>query len=155
MSSSSQDRCPFCGAKHECKGCHAPVPANLDHEGVCANCLEWRYRPVPRLKADDPNVVSRVRVNNCPEWRRLPLVETLMLKRACQPDGQGAGKGRKGKRGRPRRSTDRLNEYRDIKERWDRAKAAGVSKAQFCADQRIETETLETALRTCRNKESP
>jgi hypothetical protein len=53
-------------------------------------------------------------------------------------------------RGRRRLTPERLAEYRDIKERWERAKSAGVRKEQFCQDNHISLETLETALRTCR-----
>jgi hypothetical protein len=58
------------------------------------------------------------------------------------------------KRGHPRLSPMKLAKYRDLKERWERAKSAGVSKAQFCEDQRISLETLDTALRTCRKQPS-
>jgi hypothetical protein len=59
------------------------------------------------------------------------------------------------KRGHPRLSPLRLAKYRDLKQHWERAKSAGVSKEQFCEDQRISLETLETALRTCRKQPSP
>src|SRR5262249_40848475 len=70
-----------------------------------------------------------------------------------EQDLQACGSGPK-KRGRHRLSPERLAKYQDIKERWERAKSARVSKPQFCEDQHITPETLDTALRTCRKKAS-
>jgi hypothetical protein len=57
-----------------------------------------------------------------------------------------------GRRGHPPLTPERLAYYHDIKERWERAKGAGVRKIQFCQDNHITRETLETALRTCRKE---
>jgi hypothetical protein len=73
------------------------------------------------------------------------LVEWCMNRR-------GAQRNTPGRRGHPPLSPDRLVQYREIKGRWEKAKGAGVRKDQFCRDNRITREALETALRTCRNK---
>jgi hypothetical protein len=55
-------------------------------------------------------------------------------------------------RGRRLLSPRQLAKYRVIKDRWERAKGYRLSKDQFCQDQHISRETLETALRMCRKK---
>jgi hypothetical protein len=56
------------------------------------------------------------------------------------------------KRGRKRLSEQRLADYDQLKERWERAKDAGVSKPHFCEDAMVSQEALDTALSTLRKK---
>jgi hypothetical protein len=59
---------------------------------------------------------------------------------------------RQGKRGPKKLTTEKIHEYRQIKERWDRAREAGVSKDEFCRDEPIEKTRLESILRILRSR---
>jgi hypothetical protein len=72
------------------------------------------------------------------------------LAESCEGNG-GRDEDEK-RRGHPKLTAGQLAKYREIKERWEKAKSAGVRKPQFCEDNHITLERLETALRTCRKK---
>jgi hypothetical protein len=55
-----------------------------------------------------------------------------------------------GRRGRKRLTPAEIAERRGIQGRWLRAKECGVSKAQFCEDERIDRSDLDTILRRFR-----
>jgi hypothetical protein len=86
----------------------------------------------------------------CRNYAQAAATALLSLRDAAAPPGSRATPGRARSRGRRQRTPEQLARYRDLKARWERAKNTGVQKGQFCQDNNISLETLETALRTCR-----
>jgi hypothetical protein len=88
------DRCPACGDQHACKGCGAPVPAGLDYDDVCENCLEWRFKRVLKFALDTPALpgagIMMPRGVYCPVWERVPPSEVKRLKGLTTPPASPA-----------------------------------------------------------------
>jgi hypothetical protein len=57
----------------------------------------------------------------------------------------------KRRRGQHKLPESKKQQYRDLANRW-RNHPRGMTKEQFCKDEKIERETLETALRWCRKE---